>query len=372
MSNTTYRQETAPSNKVRIAKFILEKGSAAKAEIALGLGLSMPTTLQNVKELEREGIIREAGEYESTGGRKAKALSVVGELGYSVGMDITKSAVSFALVNMKKELIQKKQISLAFEDSRAYQQQAADEAAAFILESGVPKDRILGVGVSLPGIVDRERKLLIQSQVLGVNNMSFQPFECMIQYPCEIDNDANSAASSELPYSGDVAIYLSLSDTVGGAICVKDRLYPGKNFKSGEFGHMVIEKHGRRCYCGKQGCADAYCSTRILRREAGGSLETFFQRLKSGDARCLPVWEEYLENLAVVVQNLRIIFDCDVVLGGYLGGYLEEYLETLGKKVLRDNHFEQDASFIHTGKYKQEAAAYGACLPFIYRYLDAI
>lgn len=372
MPNTEYRQETRQSNKVRIAKFILDQGSTAKTEIASSLGLSMPTTLQNVKELEREGIIAEVGEYESTGGRKAKALSVVGEIGYSIGMDITKSAVSFALVNMRKELMRRKQVPLVFEGNYECYQQLARELAGFIEESGVPEERILGVGISLPGFVDREQKLLLHSQVLGVRDISFQTFERLIHYPCEIDNDANSAASSELPYDGELAIYLSLSNTVGGAICVGDRLYQGQNFKSGEFGHMIIEKNGRRCYCGKRGCADAYCSARILSKEADGSLEEFFRRVRKGDPHCCSVWDTYLEDLAVVIQNLRMAFDCDIVLGGYLGAYLDEHLEELKNKVSRDDPFEQEVSFLRTGTYKQEAAAYGVSLPFIYRYLESI
>ena len=58
-------------NQRKIAKFILKKGETSKQEIASELGLSMPTVLQNVKELVQNGLVIETGKYESTGGRKA-------------------------------------------------------------------------------------------------------------------------------------------------------------------------------------------------------------------------------------------------------------------------------------------------------------
>ena len=62
-----------PSNKNRIAKYILKKGETSKSEIAAELGLSMPTVLQNVKEHAEAGLVVETGKYESTGGRKESA-----------------------------------------------------------------------------------------------------------------------------------------------------------------------------------------------------------------------------------------------------------------------------------------------------------
>ena len=68
--------EPKRNNKIRTARFISLRGTTSKTEISAGLKLSMPTTLQNVKALIDEGIVEETGEYESTGGRKAKALAI--------------------------------------------------------------------------------------------------------------------------------------------------------------------------------------------------------------------------------------------------------------------------------------------------------
>lgn len=364
--------EKKRTNKARIAQFISEKGITSKAEISSGLQISMPTVLQNVKELLEEGLVVECGEYQSTGGRKAKALSVSDQIGFVVGMDITANHITFVMVNMRRELIEKERIRLPYENVFSYYEEICGKLQAFIRKTGVDRNKIIGVGISLPGIINKEEKILLNSHVLHVKNVSFRVLDDLIGFPYELENDANSAAYAEM--TGDTkntnTIYLSLSSTVGGAICLHGQLYPGENFKSGEFGHMVIEKNGRLCYCGKRGCMDAYCSAKVLQRAADDSLDDFFDRLRRKDAECVQVWEEYLDDLALAVTNLRMAFDCGIVLGGYVGGYLEEFLPELNRKIMKYNNFDLDTSYLSTGKYKLEASAYGVTLKFVERYFD--
>ena len=79
---------------------------------------------------------------------------------------------------------------------------------------------------------------------------------------------------------------------------------------------------------------DAYCSAQVLAAKADDNLEQFFERLDRGDEDLQQVWDEYLEYLAVTVTNLRMAYDCDIILGGYVGGYLEKYMAELSKSVI--------------------------------------
>ncbi|MFQ9679073.1 MAG: ROK family protein [Ruthenibacterium lactatiformans] len=107
---------------------------------------------------------------------------------------------------------------------------------------------------------------------------------------------------------------------MGSAVLIGRRLYLGHNLRSGEVGHTTLVPGGRPCYCGKSGCVDAYCRAGLLHGHTGGSLKDFFLRLHTGDAALRSVWDAYLDNVAVVVNNLRMMLDCDVILGGYVGG----------------------------------------------------
>ena len=206
------RGEEKLTNKGRIARFISLQGTTSKAEISSRLNLSMPTTLQNVKLLIEEGIVEETGEYASTGGRKAKALSVRSDAGYGAGVDITNNHVTMVMVNGKKEMIAGKRSRIPYENSPRYYEELIKAVKAFMESQEIDQSKIAGVGFSLPGIVDREHCLLLRSHTLRVENVSFRSLGDSLGYPYGIENDANSAAFAELGRETENAVYLSLSN----------------------------------------------------------------------------------------------------------------------------------------------------------------
>lgn len=359
------------SNKIRIAKYILQKGETSKPEIASELGISMPTVLQNVKELVGAGIVTETGKYESTGGRKASALSVVGDFRVAVGIDITANHISYVLIDLCGTVLAKERIKLPFDNSVDYFERVAEQLETFIRENVSERDKILGVGVSLPGIIDKQNEMLVRSHVLKQDHMSLRQLSQLISYPVSYENDANCALTAEIRYIDTDMIYLSLSNSVGGAIYLGGRLREGDNHRSAEFGHIIMKVGGRKCYCGKKGCVDAYCSASVLLQYAD-SLEEFFDGLQNGDGQKQKVFDEYLDDLAVAVTNLRMTFDCDIMLGGYVGGYLKRYMPKLSRKAAAYNMFASDTLYLKNCTYEKEASAVGAAMHFICRYFDRL
>ena len=93
--------EKKNSTKFQIINYIINHKATSKVELSRNLNLSMPTVLSNVNELLASGIVVEMGEYESTGGRKAKMISINPAYRYAVGIRITAKHVGFVLVNLK-------------------------------------------------------------------------------------------------------------------------------------------------------------------------------------------------------------------------------------------------------------------------------
>lgn len=360
--------EIKVSNKAKIANFIYKKNETSKQEIVKELGISNPTVLQNVKELIEEGIVEEVGKYQSTGGRKAKVLAIVRDKNYSIGVDITKNHINIVLLDMKAIMINSNRIRIKYSDSIEYYKSIGGYIDKFIFDNNIEEDKILGVGISIPGIIDEKNLLLVRSHILEVKNISLKNFEKFINYNICFDNDANSAAYAEISSYKKDAVYLSINDTVGGAIYIDRSIYMGETFKSAEFGHMIIEKGGRTCYCGKNGCVNAYCSAKVLSKYSDDDLELFFEMTRNGDKKYLEILEKYLEYLSITITNLRMIFDCDIVIGGYIGGFLDEYRLQLDKSITKYNNFDMDTSYIYTGKYKKEASAIGIAMKFIDRF----
>ena len=303
MRKVTNSLEVKKLNRNRVFRYVNSQSETSMPDISAALDVSGPTVLTIVKELKQDGIVEEVGELQSTGGRKAKAISAVKDARYAIGMDITANHVSLVYTNLERKVLDHKRIRKRFSCTDAYFQETAEILEQFIDENGIPREKIEGVGISLPGIVDRRENVITRSHILNIENVSRDRWTNYIPYSCELLNDANAAAITEdecckRPESN--MVYLSLSNSVGGAVVFADEMksndgirndfdgiamYMGNNWRSGEFGHLVLHPEGKTCYCGKKGCLDAYCSALVLADLEDGNLKAFFEEMESGNGR---------------------------------------------------------------------------------------
>ena len=211
--------------------------------------------------------------------------------------------------------------------------------------------------------------MLIKSHALQLENYSLSFLEQAFSLPVYFENDANAAMMAEDLDRYKNALYLSLNNTLGGAFCIDGKLIQGENQKAGEFGHMILVPEGKQCYCGKLGCADAYCAASALTNETYQTLEQFMKCLEKREASAEEIWQEYLKNLAILISNLRMAYDMDIILGGEVGGYLTEYMIPLGEKVMEYNGFDHDVRYLKMCSYKREASAVGAAKHFLQEFI---
>lgn len=348
----------------RIINYILNHSITSKAELAKELNLSMPTVLTNVNELIEKGIIVELGEYESTGGRKAKSIGINKSYTRAMGMIITANHLEMVLVNLGYEIEKMKRVRLKFLPEMSYCAEVADQVKQFLNEYS-SEEEMLGIGVAIPGIIDQKERIVIKSHALKIENYSLSFLEQALGMPVYFENDANAAMLAENPQKYQNAIYLSLNHTLGGAFCIDGQLFRGQNQKSGEFGHMILVPDGRKCYCGKVGCADAYCAASVLTDDNRISLDAFMEQVRSGDKSANAKWETYLDHLAILISNLRMAYDMDIILGGDVGGVLTDHMIPLGQKVMAYNGFDHDVSYLKKCSYEKEASAVGVAKHFL-------
>ena len=365
--------EIKQKNRNNIFRFIYQEKKISKQEIARGLGLSMPTITQNLTELYNRGLIYTDGTFESTGGRKAKAIHCNMNAKHAIGIDITKNHISGVLVNLSGELVYSLRLRLRFEPSEAYYRKLS-ALVDHVIESGkVSPETVLGVGVSIPAIIAKDNRTITYAPIVDVTTI-YEDLKNYLTYPYAIFNDSKAGGYAELWHTRDVEnmVYLSLSNSVGGAVLMNSDIFYGDQCHSGEFGHMTLEIDGRPCYCGKKGCVDAYCNAQNLSNHTDGDLKRFFELLEAGDEVCLAEWEKYVYYLAVAVNNLHNILDCDVILGGYVGGFMEKHVDGLRRLVAERSTFRTDGSFIKTCFFKYESSAVGAALYFIDEFINNI
>lgn len=378
--------EVKKYNKDNIYRYIIHKNTVSRPDIVEEVKLSMPTVLQIVNELIEQGLVKEVGEFKSTGGRKAIAISLVKNSKIAMGIDITSKHVSLVLTNIAGDILSNTRCELVFKDNEDYYISLVNLILKYKKKWIKDETNFLGFGFSIPGIIDEDQNKITYSHILNIRNISFDVFKRDIKEKTIFINDANAAAVTEIYGDRDNKdfIYLSLSNSVGGAIIrntgnksiitqsVKELIYLGDNMRSGEFGHMLIKCGGEKCYCGRHGCLDAYCSARKLSMDTGYSVENFFKKLNENDEKCIKYWDEYTNYLAEGIASLRMIFDCNIIIGGYIGSYIEDKLEDVKRKVESLNIFEKDSSFISKCNYKVESSAFGAALTLIDDFISTI
>ena len=353
-------------NKIAVFRQLLSVPETTKPELAASLGLSQPTVGMIIDELMQAGMVRENGMASSIGGRRAVSLQAVRDCRLTLGIDITANHISFAVVNLAGFVVANQRRRAAYASTADYHRLLEQYLDEFLAEKGIPEEKLMAAGVSVPGIIGPDRRTLIRSHILRNPDARPLPDEFRGK-PIRFFNDAESACMAECysDESPDSFVFLMLSNSVGGATVINQKILNGLHNRNGEFG-------GRRCYCGQQGHYDAYGAAWLLAEKTGGNLAEFFKGLERGDAGLTAVLEEYLDYLSLLIANLILGLDLPVIIGGYVGNYLEPYLPKLRRKVAKQDIFGEQDPDIRTCRAGEEAAAAGCAMYFSEQFIESL
>ena len=374
MDQKIINNEIRQKNRTGIFSLFRHHAQLSRQDIVSALDLSLPTVTHNLEELKREGLIAQTGSIGNTGGRRARAYSLVADARTAIGLDITRHHVTAVAVDLQGTIIASRRRRLDFERTEKYYKELGAMVQQIAAAAELEEARILGVGIGVPGLVTADHQTVFYGGVLGFTGATCAEFSKYIPYPTALHHDTDAACFAEMwvsPGTQD-AFYIMLSASVGGTVYIGGNHYSGSKLRAGEVGHMEVVPGGRKCYCGRQGCVDPYCASPALTAVTDGDLKLFFQRLKAGDEAVKAVWKEYLSHLAVAVANLRMLFDCDIIIGGYVGSYMDEHIDELRELVLQRSTFDDNADYVRPCRCKTEAIAAGAALNYISVFLNSI
>ena len=362
-----------------IYRYLYEaKGFCSRQSLARTLNLSLPTVYSNLSKLMEKGLIRDSGEQQSTGGRKASGLSIVPDARVAVGISVTDYCLRLAAVDLRLSELAYREVDngpiVRFSDIGERLSQVLEE---FLDQFSIDRGRLLGVGIALPAIMSPDSRYITAAPTLRLKDTSLEGLTEFIPYPTYVENDATSGGYAEFFFRENIRnmAYLSLENGVGGAILFGGTPYVGDTRRSGEFGHMCVEPGGMRCTCGAQGCMEAYCSPRRIRSTFNVSLDEFFSELEqhgphAGEYGIL--WDNMLRHLAIGVNNLHMALDCDVVLGGVLSEFLGPYLPCLREYAAGINYVSSDASYLHLSTLRRHTVPLGVALHFVADFLEHV
>jgi predicted NBD/HSP70 family sugar kinase len=376
MAEKLTANEIKKTNRTNIFQLLRKNPNFSRQDIVHSLHLSLPTVSQNIETLIAERLILESGSMGNTGGRKAKTYSIVEDARLAIGLDVTRHYISAVAVDLAGKVINSIRKDCDFSLTEVYYKTLGKVVRDLVSGAGLGahEEKILGVGIGVPGLVTPDHQQVFWGGPLDFTGATCANFSKHIPYAATLHNDANAAGFAEIWERQDIsnAFYIMLSNFIGGSVLINNQIYPGENIRGGEIGHLTIIPNGKPCYCGQKGHVDPYVAATVLSDMTGGDLAEFFSLLKAGDKQARQLFRQYLDNLAIAVINLRVLFDCSIILGGYVGAYMDDYLDDLGKMVLARNPFEKDSHFIKACQYKTESIAAGSALYYVGLFLSTI
>lgn len=243
--------------------------------------------------------------------------------------------------------------------------------------SSIDLKNIENIGIAFPGTVSNG--VVVKAENLGIQNLKIvelltNSFKCNIK----LENDAKCAAIAEKKYGSlknyDDALFLIIGTGVGGAVFLNGQLLKPKRYSGFEVGHMVIEKDGIRCNCGRNGCFESYASMKRLKEKIknefdlpnsdGKQIREFILNNKENEKLSL-ILKNYIEYLSIGICNLINILEPEAIsIGGSFAHYKEIFLERLEKKLSEkvELYNKENVPKILIAELKNDAGIIGASM----------
>lgn len=288
----------------------------------------------------------------------------------SIGIDLGGTNIAAGIVDTNGTILIKQ--SVPTKAARPRDEILSDIASlchSILQKSGKTLSDIRLIGLAVPGGVDPA-----SGRILFTPNIPFSGINvCTILsdmldgIPVKLVNDANAAALAEAragaAKDAESAVMITLGTGIGGGAILHGKIYTGFNGLAAELGHMVIEKDGEACGCGRRGCFEAYASatalTRLTRKEierceakgeqtamSGDKINgrTAFEAFRKGDAAAKRVIDAYISYLSCGIVSLINIFQPEVfIIGGGISGEGQFLLDLLEPRIRREEFAREPA-----------------------------
>lgn len=297
-----------------------------------------------------------------------------------IGIDIGGSHIAVGVITYNGTIICKSEkdlpSNLKLDEYGAFIIKTIIELIEDVLEKAkkdITKIRLIGIAV--PGMVSETS--IIKAENLHIKNLEItKEINKYFNVPVKLKNDAKCAALAEKEYGSlkkaKDAVFLSLGTGIGGAVFLNDELLVPKKYEGFEIGHMVIQKDGIKCNCGRYGCFEKYASMRALKERLAKKLnlenitgEDLNKILEDNENEAVSdIVDEYINNLCIGVSNLINIFEPEIIsIGGSFAFYEKILLKKLEERLKKEKLFnKENMPKIVVAKLKNDAGMIGSVL----------
>jgi len=376
-------------NNNHVLNLLVQNRQISRAQLAKLTGLSRATISMLVDELIEIGLVSEAGQGSSSGGRPPIILQFNPNTAYALGAHMQDNEWTVVATNLDGTIIH----SLGSPIPQNSPEQAVNTLSFLVQQiisqaAGAPI--LPAIGIGSPGLVDISSGTIQSAVDIGWFQV---PLAKLIQeklgLPAYVVNRSKGGALAEM-WSGGVnrnqdLIYISIGTGVAAGILHQGQLYHGANSSAGELGHVTIIPDGPACPCGNHGCLQQLISEHALAARAREKLKSGMpsslyalaghhpERLtaydvidaaEEGDSLACEVIDTAAEYLAIAVGNLINLFNPEkIVIGGPVGNRSRRLATSLQEKAsYRAMAYPLSAVHISTSTLGEQAGAIGAAV----------
>lgn len=268
-----------------------------------------------------------------------------------IGIDLGGSHIGIGIVNEKGYVIEKSEKRI-IEKDRKNIKSIIEKYITEKVRNTIKENEITEIGIAIPGTISNEK--VIKSVNLGLKNYPIvKKLQENINLPIKIANDCRCAAIAENKYGAlkkySREVFITLGTGIGGAVIINNKVLDTGDLPGCEFGHMIIQKNGIECKCGKRGCFEKYASMKAfkdnLRKELGLNEKARGQdllniiRKNQDNPKIKKVINDYIDNLSIGISNIVNIFEPEVIgIGGSFVYFSDILLDKLKDNIIKKEY----------------------------------
>jgi glucokinase-like ROK family protein len=386
-------QITAKSHNIRsILKALLYHQQISRVELAELTGLTTATISNLVNELLSQGLVRENGIEQVISprvGRPRMTVELIPDARFAIGVHIGIGEFQVVITDLLAKIVssatQKFDVCASAE---IVIQEIVSQIDHLIIQSGISKNLIVGIGVGASGLVNVETGVNINAPNLCWQNIPIREWiHQRIGLPVVVDNNVRLMCLAEAMFgerkTANVMAFVYARVGVGAGLFVNGKLFRGMAAGAGEIGHSImIPDGGEKCSCGNYGCLETLVSQKAILRSArhlaeanptgilaqkfsdcqNNEMDYLFSAAQDGDEEVLKMLAEKARYFGIALANLINILNPNlIVLGGILEQGEEFFLPVI-KKVVKEYAFSHhgDQVEICVSGFGQKTGVIGA------------
>ncbi|MDX5337465.1 MAG: ROK family transcriptional regulator [Cyclobacteriaceae bacterium] len=265
-------------NKIKIIKNLYLKGANTASEICSEVGISLPTVNSLLSDLMTSGEVIKQGRAESQGGRKPDLYRLAPDAFYVLSVDLSKFNMHLALYSCNHEMAYEKEShKITLNNEKETFDDLCDKIDTYISHTGIPSEKIIAIGFSMPGLVDSIGGVNYTHLRFGKKSL-LENLESRFQKKVFLENDARAMTLAEFKFGAEEnhknVLGLFIGWGIGLGIIIDGKIYQGASGFAGEFSHSpIFESRDITCTCGKKGCLEAVASGTAIVRMAEEAIQ---------------------------------------------------------------------------------------------------